>query len=160
MEPDSLRIKTIHSSLAIEGNTLSEEEVRDIIDGKNVVAPIRQIQEVKNASSNAGQSGPFIEFMLNEIYKTVKEHQGEPLSDKVPNKVPNKLRLQYPGLSDATWEVYLELKADVHASAEIVGNRIGISDRMVRKHISILRDAAIIERVGGNKTGYWKLLKK
>ncbi len=43
------RIKTIHSSLAIEGNTLSEEEVRDIIDGKTVVAPIRQIQEVKNA---------------------------------------------------------------------------------------------------------------
>ena len=28
---------------------LSEDEVRDIIDGKNVVAPIRQIQEVKNA---------------------------------------------------------------------------------------------------------------
>lgn len=27
------RIKTIHSSLAIEGNTLTEEEVRDIIDG-------------------------------------------------------------------------------------------------------------------------------
>jgi len=43
------RIKTIHSSLAIEGNTLTEDEVRDIIDGKNVVAPIRQIQEVKNA---------------------------------------------------------------------------------------------------------------
>ena len=43
------RIKTIHSSLAIEGNTLSEDEVRDIIDGKNVVAPLRQIQEVKNA---------------------------------------------------------------------------------------------------------------
>ncbi|MBR5635260.1 MAG: Fic family protein, partial [Prevotella sp.] len=43
------RIKTIHSSLAIEGNTLSEDEVRDIIDGKNVVAPVKQIQEVKNA---------------------------------------------------------------------------------------------------------------
>ena len=43
------RIKTIHSSLAIEGNTLSEEEVSDIINGKLVVAPIREIQEVKNA---------------------------------------------------------------------------------------------------------------
>ena len=43
------RIKTIHSSLAIEGNTLTEDEVRDIINGKIVVAPIRQIQEVKNA---------------------------------------------------------------------------------------------------------------
>ena len=43
------RIKTIHSSLAIEGNTLHEDEVADIIAGKNVVASIREIQEVKNA---------------------------------------------------------------------------------------------------------------
>lgn len=43
------RIKTIHSSLAIEGNELSEGQVRDIINGKNVVAPLREIQEVKNA---------------------------------------------------------------------------------------------------------------
>lgn len=43
------RIRTIHSSLAIEGNTLSEDEVRDIINGKQVVAPLRQIQEVRNA---------------------------------------------------------------------------------------------------------------
>ena len=43
------RIKTIHSSLAIEGNTLLESEVADILDGKTVVAPVREIQEVKNA---------------------------------------------------------------------------------------------------------------
>lgn len=43
------RIKTIHSSLAIEGNELTEGQVRDIINGKNVVAPLREIQEVKNA---------------------------------------------------------------------------------------------------------------
>lgn len=43
------RIKTIHSSLAIEGNTLSEDEVKSIIERETVVAPLRQIQEVKNA---------------------------------------------------------------------------------------------------------------
>ena len=43
------RIKTIHSSLAIEGNRLSGDEVCDIIDGKNVVASIRQIQGSLNA---------------------------------------------------------------------------------------------------------------
>ena len=43
------RIKTIHSSLAIEGNALSEDQVSDIIEGKQVFAPTRQIQEVKNA---------------------------------------------------------------------------------------------------------------
>ena len=43
------RIKTIHSSLAIEGNTLSESEVQAVLEGKKVVAPLKEIQEVKNA---------------------------------------------------------------------------------------------------------------
>ena len=43
------QIQTIQSSLAIEGNTLSVKQITDIIDGKRVVAPIREIQEVKNA---------------------------------------------------------------------------------------------------------------
>lgn len=43
------RIKTIHSSLAIEGNNLSEGQVRDIINGKSVIAPVREVREVKNA---------------------------------------------------------------------------------------------------------------
>ena len=43
------RIKTIHSSLAIEGNTLSEGEVKAVLEGKTVVAPLKEIQEVRNA---------------------------------------------------------------------------------------------------------------
>ena len=43
------RIKSIHSSLAIEGNTLTEEEVSAIVEGKTVLASVREIQEVKNA---------------------------------------------------------------------------------------------------------------
>lgn len=301
------RIKTIHSSLAIEGNTLSEDEVRDIIEGKTVVAPIKQIQEVKNAiatyelyptldafkekdllkahgvmmqalidhpgryrsggvgvygekglvhlappaervpqlmgdlfnwlkgskdhllirscvfhyefefihpfidgngrtgrlwqslilgklhplfghlpvenmvyasqqayydaigeSSKQGQSGPFIDFMLSEIFKTLKAHQGEPLPNKVqeqvpnkiPNKVPNKLRALYPEFSDAIWSVYMGIKANPHATAEELGLALGIGGRMVRKHIAVLREAKLIERIGGNKTGYWKIIKK
>ena len=43
------RIKTIHSSLAIEQNTLTLEQVTDVIDGKRVLAPPSEIREVKNA---------------------------------------------------------------------------------------------------------------
>lgn len=43
------KIKTIHSSLAIEGNTLSLEQVTDIINNKPVFGPSKDIQEVKNA---------------------------------------------------------------------------------------------------------------
>ncbi|MBQ3658274.1 MAG: Fic family protein [Bacteroidales bacterium] len=43
------RIKTIHSSLAIESNTLSIQQITDIIDGKRVLGAPDEIQEVKNA---------------------------------------------------------------------------------------------------------------
>ena len=43
------RVRTIRGSLAIEGNRLSEEQVSTILDGKPVVAPLREIQEARNA---------------------------------------------------------------------------------------------------------------
>lgn len=294
------RIRTIHSSLAIEGNKLSEEEVRDIIDGKSVVAPIREIQEVKNAiktyelyptlnafnekdllkahkqmmeaiiddpghyrqggvgvfsdkglvhmappadrvpilmadlfewlkqskdhllirscvfhyefefihpfsdgngrtgrlwqslilgklhplfehlpvenmvfsnqqeyydaitaSTNAGNSGPFIDFMLGEILKTLKSHQGEELRsvpNKIPNKVPNKIKTRHPEITEGAWNVYAVLLKDNTSSAEEIGKEIGMSDRMVRKHLAMLKESGLIVREGSNKTGWWQLI--
>ena len=43
------RIRTIQGSLAIEGNILSEEEISTILDGKPVVAPLKDVQEARNA---------------------------------------------------------------------------------------------------------------
>jgi len=43
------RIKTIHSSLWIEANSLTLEQVTDIVEGKPVVGPAKDILEVKNA---------------------------------------------------------------------------------------------------------------
>ena len=43
------RIKSIHSSLKIEANSLSLEQVRDVINGKMVLGEQKEIQEVKNA---------------------------------------------------------------------------------------------------------------
>lgn len=43
------QIKSIHSSLAIEANSLSLNQVRDVIEGKTVIGPLKEIQEVKNA---------------------------------------------------------------------------------------------------------------
>lgn len=43
------RIRTIHSSLAIEQNTLTLEQVTDVINGKRILGPPQDIHEVKNA---------------------------------------------------------------------------------------------------------------
>ncbi|WP_420792936.1 Fic family protein [Lentisphaera marina] len=43
------QVRTIQGSLAIEGNALSCEQVTAILEGKRVLAPLKEIQEVKNA---------------------------------------------------------------------------------------------------------------
>ena len=43
------RIQTIRGTLAIEGNTLTTEQVTAVLEGKPVVAPINEVQEVRNA---------------------------------------------------------------------------------------------------------------
>jgi Fic family protein len=45
------RIRTIHGTLAIEGNRLTERQITAILDGKRVLAPPREVQEVRNALS-------------------------------------------------------------------------------------------------------------
>lgn len=45
----SNRIRTIQSSLAIEGNSLTQDQVTALIDGKPVIGPSQDIIEVKNA---------------------------------------------------------------------------------------------------------------
>ena len=43
------KIRSIHSSLAIEANSLSLDQVRDVVAGRAVIGPQKEIQEVKNA---------------------------------------------------------------------------------------------------------------
>lgn len=43
------QIRTIQGSLAIEGNSLSVEQITAVLDGKPVIAPPREVQEVKKA---------------------------------------------------------------------------------------------------------------
>jgi Fic family protein len=43
------RVKTIHASLQIEGNTLTEEQITALIDQKKVIGPKKDVLEVLNA---------------------------------------------------------------------------------------------------------------
>ena len=45
----SRRVRTVHASVSIEGNTLTEEQVTAVLDGKRVIAPERDLREVENA---------------------------------------------------------------------------------------------------------------
>ena len=61
------RIKSIHSSLAIEANSLSMDEVRAVVNGKTVIGPQKEIQEVKNAYAAYEQIGSFDPYSVEEL---------------------------------------------------------------------------------------------
>ena len=99
--------------------------------------------------------------MLQEIHKTLKAHQGEPLPDKqqykIPNKVPDKLLEAFPNLPNAVWNIYDILKEDGTQTSSELARQVGISERMVRKYISMLKANGLIIRIGSNKNGFWKI---
>lgn len=64
------RIKTIHGSLAIEKNTLSIEQVTAVIDGKSVLAPPKDIEEVKNAFEIYEVMDSLNPFSLDDLLKS------------------------------------------------------------------------------------------
>jgi len=63
------RIRTIHSSLAIENNTLTIDQVTDIIDGKRVLGPPDEILEVKNAHAAYNELENIDAFDMNDLLR-------------------------------------------------------------------------------------------
>ena len=63
------RIKTIHSSLAIENNTLSLDQVTAIVNGKRVLGTPKEVQEVKNAFDAYEQLLSFDPYSVGDLLK-------------------------------------------------------------------------------------------
>lgn len=63
------RIKSIHSSLKIEANSLSLGQVRDVINGKLVLGEQKEIQEVKNAYAAYEKFSELDPYSINDLKK-------------------------------------------------------------------------------------------
>ena len=65
-------IRSVHASLAIENNTLSLEQVADVINGRRVVGSPSEILEVKNAFAAYSQLARFKPFSIPDFLRTHK----------------------------------------------------------------------------------------
>lgn len=65
----SNRVRTVQGSLAIEGNTLSLEQVTALIDGKRVIGDKKDIKEVLNAIDVYELLPEFKPFVMKELLK-------------------------------------------------------------------------------------------
>lgn len=66
------KIKSIHSSLTIEANSLSIREVEDVIDGKKVLGSEKEIIEVKNAYKAYSMIKEFDGYKESDLLKAHK----------------------------------------------------------------------------------------
>lgn len=67
------KIKTIHSSLRIEGNTLSLEQVTALIENKRVIGPKKDVLEVLNAIKVYDNIASYVPFSSKSFLKAHKE---------------------------------------------------------------------------------------
>lgn len=63
------RIRSIHSSLKIEANSLSLGQVRDVINGKTVLGEKKEIQEVKNAYAAYEKFSEIDPYSISDLKK-------------------------------------------------------------------------------------------
>lgn len=121
------RIRSIHSSLAIEANSLSLDEVKGVIDGKTVIGQQKEIQEVKNAYRAYEEIGTLDPYSLEDLkrvhgimtYLTVAEsgtfrQGGEGVFDgdrcifmaPPPNLVPDLMDQLFKWMRHAAGEIH------------------------------------------------------
>lgn len=86
------RIKTIQSSLEIEGNTLTEEQITALLNDKRVIAPQKDILEVQNAIKVYEQLHQFSPHKLKDLEKAHKILMQSLITDA------GKLRLKNVGI--------------------------------------------------------------
>jgi len=116
------------------------------------------------ASTNAGQSGPFIDFMLNEIFRTLKAHQGAELTTTDTDPIDREFGIKFGeqfgikfgikfGINDK--RLLLLLNSNPTVTAAETAERIGMTQRGAEKLMKRLKDAGVISREGSRKNGTW-----
>lgn len=83
--------------------------------------------------------------MLQCLLDAMASIEEEP--EEVPNKVANI----------SAQKVLLLLYENGHLTRDELSERTGLSLGGIKKIINSLREDGLIERVGSNKTGYWKV---
>ncbi|WP_166921024.1 Fic family protein [Flavobacterium poyangense] len=95
------RIKTIHSSLQIEGNTLSEEQITALIENKRIIGPEKDVLEVLNAIKIYENLN---EYKFSSVKSFLKAHSAM-MNGLIKN--PGKYRNQGVGIVKGTKVTHL-----------------------------------------------------
>ena len=118
---------------------------------ENIVwAHQQEYYQAIRASTAAGECGPFIDFMLDKILRTLKA------KGKAYGAADGKSSQKSSQKSDQKILSIMKSMPDI-TMAEIA-NAMGLSIAGVKKNIRKLKDANRIRRIGPDKGGHWEVV--
>ena len=91
----------------------------------------------------------------NSILVTILFKRINKVGDKVGNKVGNKSKTVR--LNTTQIKVLSEIRDNPNVTAQQLMNIIGLGKTAIQNNVSYLRKNGYIDRIGSNKTGYWKV---
>ena len=105
-------------------------------------------------SSRRGDSGPFIDFMLQEILNTLKSHQGEALD--VGTNVGINVG---DNIGENERKILSIIVHSPQASAREMSEVLGVTSRQCERILSGMKQKGLIVRVGANKGEHWEIIQ-
>ena len=111
--------------------------------------------------------GLLVECVASESYlKLAKELKVDGLEDDTVNN--NKLPKDFPKTSQrlpkdcpiAAQKTYLAIEDNPYATLSELSDKVGVSERSIKNHIALLKEAGLIVRIGSRTIGYWKIVEK
>lgn len=114
----------------------------------------QEYYKVINDCDKSGDSTEFIEFMLEIIKETVDEtlKEQENVLVNVPVNVP-------VNLNDTEIKILELIRKNNNITAINIAENIDMTEKTAKRNLKSLKEKGYIERVGSDKTGYWKIIK-
>jgi len=136
------RIKNILKYVDIEKYGTGFIRIREeLIDYPSVKVEIKQVGGI----------------IITTIYESKENNGAEKAVEKDIEKVVEK---DVEKLSNTQKSILSIIEMSPHITIQVLSKETGINARNIQKHLKQLKDKKFIERIGPDRGGYWKVLKK
>ena len=105
------------------------------------------------------ENAPFPEIEFNENYFYVifkQSHEYLKMAEQTPQKTPQKTPQNITRLEH---EILAFLLENSHATREDIAKKLNVSTETVKEYIAKLKVKGVLQRVGPDKGGYWKVVR-
>ena len=89
--------------------------------------------------------------------KEAENTRKDGVSEQIPKDFPKTSQRLPKELPEGAQKTFEAIILNPHAKLPELSASVGVSERSIKTHISILKKEGLIERVGGKTYGYWKV---